>query len=1199
MEDSRHFNLLKSVLENTNLIEASAGTGKTYAIAGIFLRLLLEKRYSVSEILVVTYTVAATEELRDRIRRTIRMAIDAFTKGRHDDPFLDSLIRNSSLHNEKLRILRAALRDFDEAPIYTIHGFCQRVLLENSFESMGLFDTELVPDERALHQEIIQDFWRKHFYDAPLELVSYALENNFRPQFFLALTKGKLSNPEIRVIPQASPVSLDKLTAFRQVREKVLSAWGSSREDVLALLKNPDLHKTKYKNTEVLAAAMDGYADSATSLPLFKGFDKLTSSGLKEATNKGKTTPKHTFFEYCENLMARALELQAEIEGQLLFLKADVFRYLREELRKIKQKRNIQSFDDLLTNLREALERPGGTDLANNIRKRYRAALVDEFQDTDAVQYAIFKNIFEGAQSPLFFIGDPKQSIYSFRGADLFTYMQASRHVGSRYTLTNNWRSEPGLVRAVNTFFSNNQKDAFLYADVPFEKAAAGEVKNRDMLTVRGRGEPPFHIWFLSGARLEAVGAKNNRSMTVDIIASSVASEIARLINLGREEKAMIGSEPLAEGHIAVLVRMNYEARIIQEALRNLNIHSVLHSTGNLFDTHEALEMERVLAAIAEPHFENLIRIALTTDMLGVNGETLELFGGNDTEWEKLLSRFQEYNALWEQHGFIVMFRYFLANEKIRERLLAFPDGERRLTNVLHLTEVLHTESIERKLGISGMIKWLSCQRDPDALRSDEHELRLESDDRAVRIVTIHKSKGLEYPVVFCPFNWGDSKAGKKEFTYHDPEDDWRLNLVLDPESASGQMLAERENLAENIRLLYVALTRAKNRCYLVWGPFKDAGTSSLAYIIHALEENSLRIVDRTEENFSKLSDENIRSDLARIASKSDGTISMYDMPEPSQESQMSTAEEPVTFTCRAFPGIADRDRRIASFSYLLSERMIMPLISPDIIADLPDRDGEIVSVEMPYQKEPTGMFSFPRGAKSGNFLHDVLEQVDFTKTKGPETDNLVAVKLGEHGFDLKWQEAICRMIGNVIYTPLHPGISGLKLSAISKHDRLSEVEFYFPLNRLTPDTLQNIFAKSGISSPSSLPEMIGRLNFQPVRGFMKGFIDLVIYYDGRFYLVDWKSNFLGASVEDYRTEALAEVMKDDLYFLQYHIYVIALHQYLKTRLSNYDYETHFGGVFYIFLRGVNPETGSRAGIYWDRPSRNVIEFLCKNLIAS
>jgi exodeoxyribonuclease V beta subunit len=832
------------------------------------------------------------------------------------------------------------------------------------------------------------------------------------------------------------------------------------------------------------------------------------------------------------------------------------------------------------------------------VRSRYRAALIDEFQDTDPIQYAIFQSIFGDKGAILFFIGDPKQSIYSFRGADLFAYMRASRQVNSRCTLTSNWRSEPDLVRAVNTIFSNPEKNTFLYDEIPFEKTVAGNVEDRSYLTIDGRPEPPFHIWLLSGARMEALGVRNNRTMTSDLIVKAVAAEISRLLHAGKEKRAMIGSEPLIEKHIAVLVRKNREARIVQDALRAYGIPSVLHSTGNIFDTHEALEMERVLAAVAEPHSEDRIRVALTTDMLGLNGERLESLRHNETDWEEWSIRFREYNSLWERYGFIGMFRYLLLHEQVRERLLAYVDGERRLTNILHLSEVLHSASSEKKPGMAGLVKWLACQRNPATLRLDEHELRLESDARAVRIVTIHKSKGLEYPVVFCPFNWSDSKVRNKEFTYHDPEDDWRLNLVLSPDSNPNMPLAERENLAENIRMLYVSLTRAKNRCYIVWGPFKDAGTSSLAYILHPPGDDSSDIVSTTEGNFLNLSDNDIIQALENIALRSDGAISVYEMPAPLVHTCATSTERMESLSCRTFPGIANRDRRIASFSYLLSNRAALPGIPPDDLSEMPDWDGGLTFSETPYQKEPTGIFAFPKGAKAGNLLHDILEHVDFTNTEINETRNLVAEKLKIHGFDSEWQDTVCRMIVNVVAAPLHPGMKDLKLSSVRKENRLNELEFYFPLNRLTPKRLQKVILESGISVHPVFPERIGRLNFHPVRGFMKGFMDLVFQYEGRFFLVDWKSNFLGASTEDYSSDAIKEVMQEECYILQYHLYVLALHQYMKMRIPHYDYNEHFGGVYYIFLRGVDPDTGSDTGIFRDRPARESIEFLCRNLLA-
>jgi exodeoxyribonuclease V beta subunit len=1204
MEESQKFDLLNSPIERTNLVESSAGTGKTYAITGIFLRLLLEKRFSVGEILVVTYTVAATEELRDRIRRTIRAAIHAFARGGHDDPFLDGLVKRYGNDKvEKLleahRILRAALMDFDEAPIYTIHGFCQRALHENAFESLSLFDTELVPDERALSQEIVRDFWRVHFYQAPSEFTSYSLNNKINPEYFQKLISGKLFNLEMRIIPDTHPVSLDALTPFREARDKVSTTWRTVRYDIAEKLCYPGLDKRKYKNPEALIAMMDGYADSDSHLLPFNGFEKFTSSYLKNGAIKGKPVPEHFFFDDCEDLDKTASKLEAQIEGQLLYLKANIFRYMQEELKKRKLQRNIQSFDDLLHNLHEALEQTGGRNLGKLIRRRYRAALIDEFQDTDPIQYAIFQHIFGVEGSPLFFIGDPKQSIYSFRGADIFAYMRASRSVDTRYTLTINWRSEPGLVHAVNTIFETPLRKAFLYDEVPFESAVAVDVKDRKLFTIDNRTEPPFHLWFLNSSRLNAGGAETNKSLTMNLITGALAAEISCLLQLGREKRAMIGVEPLFEGHIAVLVRTNLDARLVQESLRNNRIHSVLHSTGNLFETQESLEMARLLDGIADPHSESKVRVALSTDMLGLTGELLEKISGGESGWEEWITRFRDYNDLWERYGFIAMFRYFLSKEKVRERLLKYPDGERRLTNVLHLMEILHTESVGQRLGMTGLIKWLARQRDEKTLRLEQHELRLESDARAVKIVTIHKSKGLEYPVVFCPFNWSHSKGKTKEFTYHDPEDNWRLNLVLDPSAGYDKSLEEKERIAENIRLLYVALTRAKNRCYLVWGPFKDAGTSSLAYVLHPPEDGATDIVEATETKFKNLSDTDMRLALESIAARADGAISVYDMPEPFCEVPAPIAELPEKISCRVFPGIADRDRRMASFSYLMSERIHLPGHSPEDAPDLPDRDGGITPTEMLYPKEAKGMFAFPKGAKAGNLFHDILENLDFTNIDNDETKSLVAVKLKQHGFESQWQETVCEMIGRVVSSSLQPGLHAPALSAVGKDDRLNELEFYFPLNRLTPDMLKKIFSQCGMSPYPAFPTKIGRLNFQPVRGFMKGFMDLVFRHEGRFYLIDWKSNFLGPSIDDYKPEALAKIMEEEFYILQYHIYVLAVHRYLGMRLPGYDYGTHFGGVFYMFLRGVDPSNALDTGIFRDRPTKETIDYLNEALIAN
>lgn len=1196
MDKFREFNLLHSPLQGTNLIEASAGTGKTYAITGLFLRLILEKALFVDQILVVTYTVAATEELRDRIRRKLREAIAAFSSGQSKDQFLEGLVHKIALREEAVARLQVALHDFDEAPIFTIHGFCQRTLHERAFESGSLFDTELMADQQSLPEEIASDFWRRHFYQAPPELVIYAQNKKYSPGYFLDLLKRKTPCQDPKVIPESGPVRLNSLKAFRQAFAGLKEIWPGVRQEVLKKFSGPALKY--YTDPEKLIDLMDKYAAGLwPALPLFEKFEKFTPPTLAESTKKNQTTPKHPFFDLCQDFHEKAAALMAEMDQYILFLKTEIFRYLEKELPARKQKKNIQFFDDLLTRLASSLQRAGGEEMAKAIQARYQAALIDEFQDTDPVQYAIFQSVFAREGGILFLIGDPKQAIYSFRGADLFAYLKAASHVDSRYTLTHNWRSEPGLIRAVNETFSRGRKP-FVYDEISFQKAGFQE-HPQDLLRIRGKSEPPFRLWFLEGDADKPLSKERAR----EPISRAVAAEISNLIGLGRQGKAFIGDHPVREQDLAVLVRTNDEASYIQEALGALQIHSVLYSTANLFDTYEALEMDRVLAGIAEPHQENLLRAALATDMLGASGEELERLTRDEADWEDWLARFREYYEMWERQGFIRMFRYFLLRQKVRFRLLSLPGGERRLTNVLHLSEVLHQEATEKKLGMLGLLKWLASQRNQDLPRLEEHQLRLESDANAVRVVTIHKSKGLEYPIVFCPFNWAGSTIKKnKEFIFHDVEDDGRLKLVIDPSGdPRRRVLAEKELLAENLRLLYVTLTRARNRCYLVWGRFHEAETSALAYILHPPDGKSENIVEETKEHASALPDKQMREDLKDLSRRSGGTILLADLPEVPGEELLPPPEKKEELTGPVFSGRISRDWQIASFSSLVSAWKKETQVPDRGAMEVPDYDQEITTAEpLPIlTEEPSGIFAFPKGARAGTLLHEIFESLDFAGADSSAAGKLVAGKLREHGFELHWQETLCQMIRKVLAASLLPERRDFTLSRLTMKDRLSELEFYFPLERITPKTLQEIFSEWGEKQiPDHFPGQIENLAFLPARGYMKGFIDLVFQHDGRFYLVDWKSNFLGTRIEDYGLPALRAAMEENFYTLQYHLYALALHQYLKTRLADYAYEKYFGGVFYIFLRGVDPESGPEFGIYRDLPGKKLVEGLAKNLVA-
>jgi exodeoxyribonuclease V beta subunit len=824
--------------------------------------------------------------------------------------------------------------------------------------------------------------------------------------------------------------------------------------------------------------------------------------------------------------------------------------------------------------------------------------------------------VFGSKKSTLFLIGDPKQAIYSFRGADIFAYMDAARDVESRFTLGENWRSEPDLIAAINTIFTKVDHP-FVYKEIPFQSVAPAVNKGSESLIIDNKKESALHLWFLDANKITKSDKAITKTQARELISKAVADEISRLISLGRSDRALLGKNPLREGDIAVLVRTHHEAHTMQKALAALTIPSVLYTTENLFDSHEALEMERVMAGISEPNNDGLLKAALTTDMMGIKGEELDDLIQDEAGWEEWLVKFRHYHDLWGNHGFIQMFRHLLIQEKVLTRLMPLPDGERRNTNVLHLAEVLHQTSIERRLCMAGLLKWLSEQRDPNTPRLDEHQLRLESDENAVKLATIHKSKGLEYPVVFCPFGWAGSKIKKNNnpFTFHDSLNHMRLTLDLgSPAMDENRVCAKKEELAENLRLLYVALTRARSRCYFVWGRFRDAETSAPAYLFHQQgSRKGENVVQSAEERLKSLSDEDMRAELKILVDTSDGIIRLSEMPIDEGEKYSPLPDKKAVLSSRTFSGNIDREWHISSFTSLVSGQHYGEELADHDAITLPYRhlpDRALTEAGGPHaysqkdfeepviDQEPSSIFSFPRGTKAGTCLHDIFEHLDFVQKDPSVIKKLVSNKLIEYGFELMWQETLYNMIRKVLSVPLEPERSDFTLSHIRCHDRVNELEFYFPLKSISTKKLHTIFAKyAGPELSKDFPKRIERLDFTPVRGFMRGFIDMVFQFQGQFYLVDWKSNLLGSGLEYYDQKCLAKAMKDEFYSIQCYIYTVALNQYLRLRLPGYTYETHFGGALYIFLRGVDPNKGTEFGIYRERPSEKFINKLSSNLM--
>jgi exodeoxyribonuclease V beta subunit len=830
---------------------------------------------------------------------------------------------------------------------------------------------------------------------------------------------------------------------------------------------------------------------------------------------------------------------------------------------------------------------------------KYRAALIDEFQDTDPVQYDIFRKIYASTDRPLFLIGDPKQAIYSFRGADIFAYMQAARDVPpeKRFTLTGNWRSSPRLLTAFNTVFDNTRQP-FVYDRINYHPLSSGRPLDAGKkLTFGGAEGSGLQLWHMpvdEDGKPVSVGSANK------LAPLAVTAEIASLLRQGADGTALIGDRPLEPRDIAVIVRSHRQAGYIQGALGELHIPSVMRSDMSIFDTEEAGQVLTLLRALADPGSESRVRAALVTDILGRSGNDIARIMEDEGVWEQCLQLFRDYHQLWLERGFMVMGQSLVAREGVRGRLLRHADGERRLTNLLHCFDLIHLKSHENGLGMEGLISWFG-ERVAAHESSEEYQIRLETDEQAVKIVTIHVSKGLEYGLVFCPFMWGGVRGDDEVVSFHDEG-----AMVKDfgsPAYGSHRALALKEALAENLRLLYVALTRAQYRCYLLTGKISDKTqknrpeTSPLSYLFHASPETRISedLVSTLAGEVSALDHDMVTQQLHEFAAQGGGSVSVSAMPDPIGSLPLVLpGNRGSELSCRTFSGTVARDWRVASFTSFSARG--------STAIELPDRDetGAEETTGLAANEEPGGrsIFSFPRGAQAGIFLHGIFEKLDFSCRGEDGITSLVAQGLEKHGYDAEWLSHICGMVSAVITTPLQSPEGVFTLSGLGRGSWIAELEFYFPLRFISPEQLGDCLLKWGAHHLAvDLGRVCRDLDFKPVRGMVRGFMDMVFQQGGRYYLLDWKSNHLGYRLEDYGQEQLKTAMEHGMYPLQYLLYTVALNRYLSLRVRDYDYATHFGGVVYVFLRGASPEQGERYGFFRDLPPRELIDNLTACLI--
>ena len=868
---------------------------------------------------------------------------------------------------------------------------------------------------------------------------------------------------------------------------------------------------------------------------------------LHASVKKGFEMPQHPFFHHYELF-------EDSLKSLILTVKKDFLLHFRDRLKSRLVQMDLRSYDDLLLDLHQALKGPESEKLMRKIRQKYQVALIDEFQDTDSVQYEIFSKIFMAGNYPVFYIGDPKQSIYQFRGADIFAYCKASRvisetKVSQNYHLDTNYRSDKGLVDAVNYIFKV-RPDPFINQEIEFLPSEAYHRGSR--LYLDGKPVHPFQIWFVKGE----IGKKISVGEATRKIIDTCASETANLLNC--KDRLLVANQPVNPEDICILVRTHLQAEQMQTALNRVNVPNVLKTTSTVYQSEEFRELLLTLEAVAEYQNPFKVKSALVTDMMGYSGDRLFELIIDDVGWEHITERFHNYLQLWLKSGVFSMVSRLMQEQEIRATYFRFENGERRLTNLLHALEVLHKAETHQKLSVFGLIKWAN-KSITDASLHGEEEIRLESDENSVKIMTIHNSKGLEFPIVFCPFAW---KAGmSREVIFH--RDDELVYDLGSDNLPNNKEQAQAEALAESIRLLYVAVTRARQKCYLIWGDINFTDHSPMTHLFH---QGSLK-----QEEGQRSPGKDLWAEMSALCNQSNGLIQLAELPSMTKLSYSGDKLDSAELENRKFCGKISLTRKLSSYSSLTRR----------IEGDIGTRDFDAIAKQNDPLQDETNVadrFKIPKGSKTGIFFHEILEELDFQIEKDDRLDSLIRLKQQKFGLDEVQFTTIQEVISDTLQTDLGFGFS---LSQLPMRQRISEMEFHFPVtDGHVKELIESLRRLSLNRHVSELVTTLESLDFDITKGFMKGYIDLVFAHNGRFYILDWKTNHLGNQFESYHPEKLTDYMTRHAYILQYYIYALALHKYLDGRIADYSYSVHFGGVCYLFLRGISDER--KTGVYFN-----------------
>lgn len=1087
------FNLYTANLDGTKLIEASAGTGKTYTLSGLYIRYIVEKKLTPEQILVLTFTTAATTELKSRLREQLIQCKNHLLRIKLvDKGALYDLYESYRQKESAIKYIELALLCFDQSAIFTINGFCQKIIDDyNSDCGSPVFKELIVKKEEV--KKIVYTFWRKQQKTTPQEFLAVI------PPIDKVINKitGLLNKSHYKHIPAV--IEWSKVQDIYDEYIDLAQQWKDQKDTLMDYLLSGDFHGGTYK-----VAQREKYVQDMSQFFMTMNTNvlKFCADYIESKLNKKKTLkPMPAFFvdfEKFYNVVNYTYKVGKAGNNIALSYMYACFQFVKQQLIKQRVEEGKFDYSDQINVVHQSIN--DNKNLVKKIAQQWQCIMVDEFQDTDGLQLNIFDQCFNDGLHDLIYVGDPKQAIYDFRGADVFVYNQAKEHTKNQYNLATNWRSSAEMLAVSNAMF--DFQGSFKFPWLKFIPSMAKPDQQEQLTDIY----PPLAI-------IDC--ALNERK-------SFLAHEITRFL-----QEASVNGEPIQPESCAILVNRNKDAIDLYEYLLSKNISTSLWSESGIFSTTVAKQLYYLLRALNYPSSTHIITVL---HGLLFNKDLNQL---SELDMEKVLAEFVDYRLQMNNSDIVTVMQKIFDDKKVYNRILQRTDGERHYVDLKHLLELIQ-QQVDLGKNHNHIEQWIAIQiQKVESMHGDdERKRRIESDSKKISIMTIHKSKGLEFDHVFIPYvDKVTDKIPNENINLRAcmaTHDDNNHGVLYWRHSKSAHANLASEKQAENMRNLYVAITRARHRVYL------GLDTSVKGY--EDLPINALINQVKNDENhcafvIEKRIDEHLSAPSTIVLHK------------------------PKEFTRKLL-----KPQSIYSFSSLSRKQ--------NIVHEIHDDDGH----ELDYDN----YFHFPKGSRSGTMQHEILENITFNMDSAKISKEVEAM-LNKYNFDLRWKNCLTEKVYSIVNTPLWK--DGPRLSMVK--NSIDEMEFMLPIGSINHAVI-GLWLSEYRQADTPFDQ-------DKLHGYLTGFIDLVFKFDDQYYVVDYKSNHLGYTYQDYCHNQLKQVIEHHYYDLQYLLYTVALVKYLRITVNGFDYDQHFGGVAYIFTRGVVLDKQGQ-GIYYDKPDKKLID---------